>query len=1017
MRFLLLYGLLAGFNALFVHGRCLNWCNNRGFCSEDKCICDPGFTAEDCSSRLCPKAYEPLGLESKPERRQLRLTVENIRASSTISFSFSGSTVFLPADVEELGSSECTSILSALKSVHSVSCLRESFDASSGFATYLIRIDDYPVFPHENNVFNHTGAPPLGAFKCNASSAVEDLAVISPDGSVASSRCFLEDVNLESDLLPQYGECSFHGSCDRASGECSCFTGFHGIVCNDTSDGVDRFVYSHSGPFFTATLMRLHADRKASDAFNLFAVSVGSSNITIIRGDGDFIHSGNASIAGKLIVGQRTPKIRSKDDANIQSHANLAELENVGMHILALSQDETVFSVSAGGDIFNTAGLAVAKGAFTVDKMGAATMTKADIQNDLIVRQQVSIGSALQVGEESAAARMFMTPTSGIEVKAAASFQGQTVAHFSANLDGFRGSVLSLSTSNYIPSNVSQQVGSLFTASHQGQTVVDIKSSGTAFFSSLQLKSGGINVKAGGITVGGGGLTVYGGLTLASGALNLTQEAGIHVKRIYVSDENCDDSLLSLTAHSSSYSGRMLNLFAPDSKETFSFISLQSAENANGSRSAVLDIDGRGTITSQGGAVFGGDSGLTVTHRTNIAALSLSKTSSIAGAEIIIPAGTTYLELTSDGIASANLLKFSKEFIDQLRTGHVLVVANYDEDSTTGITDLAPGAVMMLIYDGVRWVGVQAAQTVSKTLTDIRELTAANDLSIGNITLGVGRLASWVLRPGRLVLSSEGGVLSSSEHLTYSKGVLSSPSIKAKRLLTNLDVLGNEVRNAKIIDANIHATDLFIEGRSGIAYFDGKNGRLSSSKDVSFDEDGNLHLSSLRGTLNARGQEIRDAAIVNSTISGLQKLRIDDSLDVRGDAVLNANVHVAKSLSVSGAVIGAGPYIDSSDARLKTNINNISSPVALSKVLAMQAVYYNIKSHVSATRQIGWIADQVESNVPELVYTDASGFKGVAYARACVLAVEAVKELHEKNVQLENLVRQLQSQMEAFGAR
>ncbi len=48
------------------------------------------------------------------------------------------------------------------------------------------------------------------------------------------------------------------------------------------------------------------------------------------------------------------------------------------------------------------------------------------------------------------------------------------------------------------------------------------------------------------------------------------------------------------------------------------------------------------------------------------------------------------------------------------------------------------------------------------------------------------------------------------------------------------------------------------------------------------------------------------------------------------------------------------------------------------------------------TSQIGWVADEVEKVFPELVTTDESGFRGVAYARSCAVIAQAVKEMRDE---------------------
>ena len=45
---------------------------------------------------------------------------------------------------------------------------------------------------------------------------------------------------------------------------------------------------------------------------------------------------------------------------------------------------------------------------------------------------------------------------------------------------------------------------------------------------------------------------------------------------------------------------------------------------------------------------------------------------------------------------------------------------------------------------------------------------------------------------------------------------------------------------------------------------------------------------------------------------------------------------------------------------------------------------------------MGWIADEVESVIPELVEEDAQGDKHVAYSRAVAVLGEAIKELRDE---------------------
>jgi hypothetical protein len=53
--------------------------------------------------------------------------------------------------------------------------------------------------------------------------------------------------------------------------------------------------------------------------------------------------------------------------------------------------------------------------------------------------------------------------------------------------------------------------------------------------------------------------------------------------------------------------------------------------------------------------------------------------------------------------------------------------------------------------------------------------------------------------------------------------------------------------------------------------------------------------------------------------------------------------------------------------------------------------------HLSNKTQIGWIAQDVASLLPELVeVNEATGYYGIAYSHACPIMGQGIKELHSK---------------------
>jgi hypothetical protein len=87
---------------------------------------------------------------------------------------------------------------------------------------------------------------------------------------------------------------------------------------------------------------------------------------------------------------------------------------------------------------------------------------------------------------------------------------------------------------------------------------------------------------------------------------------------------------------------------------------------------------------------------------------------------------------------------------------------------------------------------------------------------------------------------------------------------------------------------------------------------------------------------------------------------------------------------------------ESSDRRFKKNISPLTG--ALNSVLLMEGVSYNWKQEEFPKRnfgdrtEIGVIAQDLEKIYPELVSTDAEGYKSVQYSHLVPVLLEAIKE-------------------------
>jgi hypothetical protein len=114
------------------------------------------------------------------------------------------------------------------------------------------------------------------------------------------------------------------------------------------------------------------------------------------------------------------------------------------------------------------------------------------------------------------------------------------------------------------------------------------------------------------------------------------------------------------------------------------------------------------------------------------------------------------------------------------------------------------------------------------------------------------------------------------------------------------------------------------------------------------------------------------------------------SLDVNG----NARFRSIGSGTSAGAVhrTSDGTLTTStSDIRLKENIKTLDN--CLERVLQLRGVCFTWKSDPGMGTRIGFIAQEFEKIIPELVFTNESdGYKGINYAEISAVIVEAVKE-------------------------
>ena len=158
-------------------------------------------------------------------------------------------------------------------------------------------------------------------------------------------------------------------------------------------------------------------------------------------------------------------------------------------------------------------------------------------------------------------------------------------------------------------------------------------------------------------------------------------------------------------------------------------------------------------------------------------------------------------------------------------------------------------------------------------------------------------------------------------------------------------------------------------------------------------------------------------AVIGSGYAGTALAPIDGLL-VQGDVGIGTTATGGYKLYVNGNSYfnGTGTWSGGaiwSDARFKTNVQPIQG--ALAKVMKLSGVGFDYRQadfkdrNFPAGHQIGFIAQDLEKVIPEVVTTNADGYKAVAYQNITALLAEAIKEQQNSIASVDNRTASLKA--------
>jgi len=248
-------------------------------------------------------------------------------------------------------------------------------------------------------------------------------------------------------------------------------------------------------------------------------------------------------------------------------------------------------------------------------------------------------------------------------------------------------------------------------------------------------------------------------------------------------------------------------------------------------------------------------------------------------------------------------------------------------------------------------------------------------------------------------------------------GLLSGTPLKNK-----LDVAGSVAIGSSYAGVNTAPADgLIVQGNTGIG---------TPTPNGKFQVDG---LTILNGGTSTEVTSMIASFVDNQYVKGAKS---DVKLLVNGGIAINSNdnLHIGPwdLWQDGGGSVASHLYIDRwtgngssswrehmcwfewdytfhcrSDKRFKKDVKPLEN--SLDKVSKLQGVSYlpdteSSENVVGANKKIGFIAQDVEAVLPEVVSTDDKGYKGLAYDRITAVLVEAVKELKAQNDALKAIV-------------
>lgn len=505
----------------------LNWDKSTG----TSCVCYAGYSGPDCSSVMCPKADDPMTMG-----QDYRSISVKISSTSTISgnarVTFNG---YVTTFSSSSPTSECKDAFESLQNVERASCSVNWLSSTS--VQYNVTLEEFPMFPVENNIHSHTGNPSIDSFTCDISDII---------GTDVTCRI----TDLVSSNIREYVYCAARGSCDFKTGDCACFDGFTGEACTTSTYYSGSIAYlENTGQDFIGSIVELKTAKDAAVDFYMIQCYSGSIRVFSVQGDGEMhlksiinddgisITDGGVTIKlgglevlddGMYILNSAADEpvleLVSKGGSSFTSTvlSIKCDIEDTFQLIDAGSSSSDVFNVrgdgkttiKSGGLLVNSAGATITDGGLFVEEYGATIMTGVN-KNSLQVEDE---GVTIMNSNNNKTDSLLTVRSTREDNFRGAGFRG-TVLHVKADTQFYDNSnpfyLMKVSYDSFTGGSFAgwnrtnssyDSYTSIFSISGEPLTRVEI--GGLDVVGGVTIADGGLNITAGGAVIKGGMVTM-----------------------------------------------------------------------------------------------------------------------------------------------------------------------------------------------------------------------------------------------------------------------------------------------------------------------------------------------------------------------------------------------------------------------------------------------------------------------------------------------------------------------------